>query len=652
MQYQGMDQVVLDSDQLEATARVQFKTTEQDGEFYCSPFWIDSLGHIAGFIMNANDGVDSKSTVFVNHGWKGMRCSVRFDPTKTYTTYNRMQNVGGAMHAGDTYILDGDEIVAVFSGIKFQGVPRRALDHLLPSGSKKSAPAAPSKVSVPSPATRPVAKPAPSPAKVVAVVGKALSTGKSAIATQALDIIAEEIGVNVSELTTSANFSDFGVDSLLSLTITGRLREELSLDVESSLFSDCPTVKDLLAFLPPNTAPAAVISDNSSSCETPDSYSMCEDDSDAATEQTSVSGDSESSDVMAIIRGVIAAEVGVPEQELTGTTSFAALGVDSLLSLTVLGTLRETLCEMDFPSTLFSDNDCMDELQASLGIKPAAPAPMVASSNKPAAAPHPTCNVPAASSIVLQGNPKTARRNLFLFPDGSGSATSYAPLPRIAADICVIGLNCPFMKTPQDMTCGIPDITPRYLDEVRRRQPHGPYYFGGWSAGGIAAFDAAQALDKVGEKVERLIFIDSPFPIGLEKLPPRLYDFFNSIGLFGEGKKAPPEWLLPHFLAFVDALDKYDAKPFASGHGPQTHIIWAKDGVCKNPGDPRPDMTDAPKEMRWLLNNRTDFGPNRWDELLGGGKLVVQTMEEANHFTMMEGKKVRELAEFVRKAMA
>jgi len=65
--YQGMQEVVLDSDALEASARVQFQV--EDGGFYQSPCWIDSCGHIAGFIMNGNDNIHSKGQVFINHGW-------------------------------------------------------------------------------------------------------------------------------------------------------------------------------------------------------------------------------------------------------------------------------------------------------------------------------------------------------------------------------------------------------------------------------------------------------------------------------------------------------------------------------------------------------------------------------------------------------
>ena len=116
--YQGMQEVTLNSAQLEATARVRFQTTEKEENHYFSPYWVDSLGHIAGFVMNANDGVDSKRQVFVNHGWDSMRCATRFSREKTYQNYVRMQNVGGTMYAGDTYIFDGEDVVAVYHGVK------------------------------------------------------------------------------------------------------------------------------------------------------------------------------------------------------------------------------------------------------------------------------------------------------------------------------------------------------------------------------------------------------------------------------------------------------------------------------------------------------------------------------------------------------
>jgi len=116
--YQGMQEVLLDSEHLEASAKVKFQTTEDDGKFCFSPFWIDSLGHLAGFVMNGNDSVDSKVQVFVNHGWDSMRCAQEFSPDKQYRTYVRMQNIGGTMHSGDVYIFDDDVVVGVYQGVK------------------------------------------------------------------------------------------------------------------------------------------------------------------------------------------------------------------------------------------------------------------------------------------------------------------------------------------------------------------------------------------------------------------------------------------------------------------------------------------------------------------------------------------------------
>lgn len=117
-EYQGMQEVILNTEGFEATARVVFQTGD-DG-FAWNPCWIDSLGHIAGFIMNGNDNIHTKDHVFVNHGWRGMRCAKKIEYGKTYRTYNKMlsQDDKGNMYVGDTYILENGIIVAVFEGVK------------------------------------------------------------------------------------------------------------------------------------------------------------------------------------------------------------------------------------------------------------------------------------------------------------------------------------------------------------------------------------------------------------------------------------------------------------------------------------------------------------------------------------------------------
>jgi thioesterase domain-containing protein len=54
-------------------------------------------------------------------------------------------------------------------------------------------------------------------------------------------------------------------------------------------------------------------------------------------------------------------------------------------------------------------------------------------------------------------------------------------------------------------------IAARYLEEIRGVQPQGPYFLGGYSFGGIVAFEAAQQLTKQGEEVALLVLLDSHF---------------------------------------------------------------------------------------------------------------------------------------------
>lgn len=481
-----------------------------------------------------------------------------------------------------------------------------------------------------------------------------------------LGILETEIGLSESDMVDNLVFADYGVDSLLSLTIIGRVREELSLDLESSVFVDHPTINHLKRLL----LQMAQDSSDESSSEPESAFSSNGASTDVSSAEYSgylsppeKEAYSPQNTTLNEIQSILADEIGVSSDDISGQGNLGEMGMDSLLSLTVLGRIRETL-DLDLPSDFFLENQTLGDIQTALNLKPEAVTnPTTLSSPSPVSKAH-AVQYPPATSILLQGNPKIAIKKLFLFPDGSGSATSYATLPNISSDVCVYGLNCPYMKTPQDLTCSLDELTVPYVEEIRRRQPKGPYNFGGWSAGGICAYDAARHLIlKEGETVERLLLLDSPFPIGLEKLPPRLYSFFNSIGLFGEGKTPPPKWLLPHFLAFIDSLDAYKAVPFPFSDKsllkkiPKTYLVWAKDGVSGKPGDPRPapapDGSKDPREMTWLLNDRTDLGPNGWDSLVGKGNIGgITVLDGANHFTMMKGEKGKELAGILARSLA
>ncbi|MCP3059808.1 non-ribosomal peptide synthase/polyketide synthase [Myxococcus sp. K38C18041901] len=71
------------------------------------------------------------------------------------------------------------------------------------------------------------------------------------------------------------------------------------------------------------------------------------------------------------------------------------------------------------------------------------------------------------------------------------------------------------------------DVAPResiqamaeaYLEELVEAQPTGPYRLGGWSLGGLVAYEMARLLEGRGERVELLALIDAP---AVEQPPPQ-----------------------------------------------------------------------------------------------------------------------------------
>ncbi|KAF2688360.1 conidial yellow pigment biosynthesis polyketide synthase [Lentithecium fluviatile CBS 122367] len=606
--YQGMQEVVMDSSGLEATARVRFQVDEEG--FDWNPCWIDSLGHIAGFIMNSNDAMDHNDYVFINHGWSAMRCACRIEQSKTYHTYNKMnwEDDKSHIYVGDTYILEGDAIVAIFEGVKFQRVPRLVLSRLLPPKTRSPPIAAPNCVK---PTVKTIKRPR------IVPLDQGFTPYQDSLGIRLKSIVSQEIGVPLDKLDDDTPLIEHGMDSLLSLTIASRLQDDLGINLSSTAFVECSTLREMIG----HTFPSGPLSNTASqiSIQSVDEY----DDQKDGTDATSI----DESESMVVIRQTIAQEVGVSLEELTLTTDLSELGIDSLLSLTIVAKLGELGIEV--PSTLLAENQTLQEIETVVVRKkkhqPQHVRPAVAVASE----------APYATSVRLQGPSSNPKNILFLFPDGAGSATSYSLLPSISPDTVVYGLNCPWLKTPQDLRCSLPQYVSKFVTEVRRRQPTGPYILGGWSAGGILAYEAADQLGRNGETTSKLFLFDTPDPIGIQSPPQRMYDFLESQDMFGLQGRKPPEWLRPHFTAFIKMLDQYRPSPFKYTI-PVTHIVYARDGLCKNPDDPRLEVRpDDPREMIWLLNNRTDFSGGGWRTLIKEGNLRVSVVDNANHYSML-----------------
>lgn len=375
---------------------------------------------------------------------------------------------------------------------------------------------------------------------------------------------------------------------------------------------------------------------------------------------------------------IVAQESGVSHVDLKDETDFMSVGVDSLLALLITSRLKEDLgFDVGSGLSIFDEfrtlgqlkegylktNDHMAETWSEFSSSKQHSASMALSFDNSilesvselGIGPEEAAVRSVTSIVLQQAEDRTDKSSmLFLFPDGSGSALSYASLPTISPHMTLIGLFCPYRREPQAMNkCSLDVLLSSYITEIRRRQPYGPYSLGGWSSGGVFAFRAAQMLIDSGEVVRDLLLIDSPPPLhGLEKLPERFYEHCSKVGVFGqiEGdqteteKREQPEWLVPHFNATVDLLSSYHARPLtttsinAKEQGCLLHIVilWAGRSALDGEGYPRFELLPEDGEgVRFLAEPREDFGLSGWAQLLPETGLQIHVLKKFDHFGMM-----------------
>jgi thioesterase domain-containing protein len=68
----------------------------------------------------------------------------------------------------------------------------------------------------------------------------------------------------------------------------------------------------------------------------------------------------------------------------------------------------------------------------------------------------------------------------------------------------------------------VEDMAGEYVQAIRGVQPTGPYYLGGYSLGGLVAFEMAQQLLRAGERVALLALLGTSAPAAT----PRPFDFW------------------------------------------------------------------------------------------------------------------------------
>jgi len=117
----------------------------------------------------------------------------------------------------------------------------------------------------------------------------------------------------------------------------------------------------------------------------------------------------------------------------------------------------------------------------------------------------------AGSCLVRLGGPAGAPPMLWVHPI-SGSASCYTDLARHLPEHPLIAIQSPGLATGLPPPESVAGLTERYLAAVQAAGVTGPYRLGGWSMGGLVAYEMAQRLAAGGRPVERVVLVDTKVP--------------------------------------------------------------------------------------------------------------------------------------------
>lgn len=105
-----------------------------------------------------------------------------------------------------------------------------------------------------------------------------------------------------------------------------------------------------------------------------------------------------------------------------------------------------------------------------------------------------------------------SRPPVFLVHAIGGNVLSYGHLhSHLPADQPIYAFQATALKYGRMSSTSIEEVAAHYLAELRSVQPEGPYFLGGFSSGGVLAYEMAQQLLRAGQQVAIVLLFDSHF---------------------------------------------------------------------------------------------------------------------------------------------
>jgi phthiocerol/phenolphthiocerol synthesis type-I polyketide synthase E len=295
------------------------------------------------------------------------------------------------------------------------------------------------------------------------------------------------------------------------------------------------------------------------------------------------------------------------------------LGGDSLLAVQMF-TQIEKVFEVKLPVASLFDAPTIGELSAILDRE----AP------------------PMRWSSLVPIQTKGTRPAFFCMHGAGGNVLIYRELSqRLGEDQPFYGLQSQGLDGSTEPQKRIEDMAATYVKEIRRAQPKGPYYLGGYCLGGTIAYEVARQIRAQGEPVAMVAMFDTqnwckvPPPTSWDKtvmsLERIVFHARNFFRLNGEGRSVffrdklqalrnrIPVWRGMLMNRFASRTEKDE-----TSNSQVLGTIWAANDFASMEYQPQAydgAITDFRPIKQYSLYQRPDL---KWETLALGGQNTVQ----------------------------
>ncbi len=263
---------------------------------------------------------------------------------------------------------------------------------------------------------------------------------------------------------------------------------------------------------------------------------------------------------------------------------------------------------------------------------------------------------PWSSLVAIQ--PNGSQPPLFCVHPLGGEILCYRDLAlHLGSDQPVYGLQPQGLDGKQPLLNRIEDMAAQYIREIQTIQPNGPYYLGGYSLGGIIAYEMARQFQQQGQEVGILAMVDTGLSGSMKRSPFLKRIFIHINNFFQQG----PDYLRKKLVGWskhgkYHLREKYMhllgmEEPLPSGDK-YINIIEANLQALKEYTLSIPVYSGRITLLRTDDNSRDsqDIAVGvQSDPLLGWGNLVTGGIDlhyiPGSHYTLFNEHHVRLLAE-------